>query len=243
MPRAISGMAGPTGFSLTVDREDRMERLIFERYRFERRTIPKDPLLSFWDNALEKVPLLRWIDPVRFSFFGAITLVSLLAFHYFSTLEITASQVDTPIAFGPLGAIFLLIGALIHLSGTASWHGLEHRTLTLLNHHFEHPGPADEESLYQRLKTTSPINPWCGSNDAISYLLLLAALTHLFPVPIAITLAFLPFAFAHPLSLRKGLSVFQWLFVGPAREKQLRFVARSLSQYLEASGPKGTGKA
>lgn len=232
-PEVLAGIADPFGFALTVDRGERLERLEFARYRFRRRVLSRgDPVMDLLEGLAERHPvvdrLLDLVEPTRFVLFGFMGLTSLVLSAFFpAPAEGASFQAWTavfPLAF--------LLATLLHLSGTAAWHGLEHKAANFLEEHFRNPGPTDEESVYERLKRASVLHPWCGSLDAFLFLGSLVFFGSLLPLSAASVLAPLPVVFRHPEGLRRAFLPLQRLTVREPGERELRFVAKALSEYL-----------
>lgn len=234
----LAGATDPFGFALTVDVGEGLERLEFYRYRFRRRLLRRgDPVVDFLEGAALRHPLvdrlLDLVEPTRFVLFGFMGLTSLVLTAFFPP---PAERVPLQ-TWTALLLLVLLFAALFHLSGTASWHGLEHKAANFLEEHFRDPGPADEESVYQGLKRASVLHPWCGSLDSFLFLGSLVFFGSLLPLSAAFALAPLSVVFRHPEGLRRALLPLQRLTVREPGERKLRFVAKALSEYLrEAEG-------
>lgn len=238
-PKVISGMADSLGFVLTVDRGEGLERLEFYRYRFKRRLLRHgDPVMDFLEGLAERHPLvdrlLDLVEPTRFVLFGFMGLALLVLNAFFPP---PAERIPLQ-AWAALLPLALLFAAFLHLSGAASWHGLEHKAANFLEERFRSPGPTDEESVYRGLKEASVLHLWCGSLDSFLFLGSLVFFGSLLPLNAALVLAPLPIVFRHPESLRKALLPLQRLTVREPGERRLRFVAKALSEYLQGlEGP------
>lgn len=232
-PKVLSGMADPLGFALTVDKGEGLERLEFYRYRFKRRPLRHgDLVMDFLEGLAERHPLvdrlLDLVEPTRFVLFGFMSLTSLVLGAFFPA-PAEKVPLQTWAALLPLA---LLLASFLHLSGAASWHGLEHKAANFLEGRFRSPGPTDEENVYQGLKKASVLHLWCGSLDFFLFLGSLVFFGSLLPLNAALVLAPLPVVFRHPEGLRRALLPLQRLTVREPGERRLRFAAKALSEYL-----------